>query len=91
MRKQRSDDDPGPTDLDEIRGELARRTADIRQAWRKCRRPQCRRSRRCAARVSCTARTQQRELSPQKRAAIIANVYRRVRRMVAAAQQEPPG
>ena len=91
MRKRRSDDDPGPTDLDEIRGELARRTADIRQAWRKCRRPLCRRSRRCAARVSCTARPQRRELSPQKRAAILANVYRRVRRMAAAAQQEPPG
>jgi hypothetical protein len=89
MRKQRCDDDSGPTDLDELRGELARRAADIGQAWRTCRRPPCRRGRRCAARVSCTARPQRRELSPQKRAAIMANLYRRVGRMVAAAKEEP--
>jgi hypothetical protein len=88
MGKQRSDGEPGPADIDELRRELARKAANIMQAWRTCRRPLCKRGRRCAAHLAC-AGLEHRPLPPEhKRPAIIANVYRQLKRAIAA-RQEP--
>jgi hypothetical protein len=87
-RADARDDDPVPASIDELHREFSRRAGNITQAWRKCRRPPCRRGRRCTARVSCAAHTQRRELPEHKRAMIMAHLYRRIQRMVAAARTE---
>ena len=90
-RSPDDDDDPVPADIDEFRLELARRIATFVQAWRTCRRPPCRRARRCAARTTCASIANRVPPSPHEDAAVMANVYRQVQRRLAevdAAQHE---
>jgi len=88
-RNAGSDDDPASADIDDLRRELMRRVADIKQAWRICRRPSCRRARRCVVRTRCAGLATLRQPPAHKRAAILAHVHRRIQRMVAAARVEP--
>ena len=81
------DDDRVPADADELRRELARKAANIMQAWRTCRRPPCKRGRRCTARLACAGLEHRPLPSPEKGAAIIANIYRQLKRMIAARQE----
>ena len=76
-------DDPAPTDIDELRRELARRAGNIMQAWRTCRRPPCKRGRRCVARLTCAVIRNRPQPPAHKGDAIIAHLYRRLQRMIA--------
>jgi len=90
-RSDDDDDDPVPADIDEFRLELARRIATFVQVWRTCRRPLCRRARRCAARTACASVANRlRPSSPDKDAAVMANVYRQVQRRLAEVQAGSP-
>ena len=85
------DDDPIPDDIDEFRREMVRRIATFLQAWRTCRRPPCKRGRRCAARMPCASLANLRQLPAHQDPAMISNFYRLLQRGVAGAAQRKPG
>jgi hypothetical protein len=82
-RSSARDDDPVPADIDEFRREIVRRIVTFVQAWRACRRPPCKRGRRCAARMPCAALANRRAVPVHKERAMLANLYRQLQRRVA--------
>jgi hypothetical protein len=82
-----SDNNPGPRDMDAFRWGLIRRISDIRDEWRSCDEPECRRARACVAKsLACSSRPPP-PSTPAQRERALARFYHALQARRAEAEQ----
>src|ERR1700733_2028147 len=91
----RTQDPDRPKSLDELRCRLNRRLSDMREGWRRCDKPRCRRVKQCCGEgpeFTCTDDGRPRPTpSPEESAKTISDFYKEIKRRAAerAAGAEP--
>ena len=86
-------EDDAPRDINLVRLEVVRKLINLKQEWRRCSQPRCKRARRCATVgwEPCALKFHYRPLSPERQSAALAAVQRALRRRMAELEAEREG